>query len=340
VVHSIGADVWEVWVCDVVDGHAAIDTDGAATALTRELAPYFSWISDGRYRVEFVAAGTATNTNEDDLFPCRQEVVERSTGESNGAIVITDHTNIPPAFTRLSGRCGADCQTAAHFPANGRVVVVGAHTVLDSSPYYEPKRVAHEIGHAISWPHSFVGRRPGASEYDNPIDVMSGNLVRSGSLAGRPQGTLAVNQYAAGWIDPTQVAVHPWSTTATYRIGATGYRGLRLIVVPGRTGGSFVAIDARVNAGFDTGILREGVTLHLVDQRPEACSFPSPSGCFGHQRRTVPLVGNGAASALSHVLGVGDAVDGPGYRIAVTRRLDDTFLVVIDTTERTGTHPS
>ena len=40
-------------------------------------------------------------------------------------------------------------------------------------------------------------------EYDNPMDMMSGDLG-----LGLTTGTIAVNRYAAGWIEPDEVAVH------------------------------------------------------------------------------------------------------------------------------------
>jgi len=332
VVHSIGTDVWEVWVCDVPEGGATPTVEGAVRVLETELVPYFDWLSGGRYTPQFVSGGMATEAAGDDLFPCRESILQSTSGLADGVMVITDHANIPPAFARPSDLCGSECSSAQTFPENARAIVVGAHAVLPESPNFEPSRAAHEIGHAIGWPHSFVGRSEQASEYDNPLDVMSGNLYRKGAPRDRPQGTPAVNAYAAGWLDPSQVVVQT-SGTAHHRLEPIGHAGTRLVAVPGDNEGTFVAIDARVSAGFDEGIRVEGVTLHFIDQRPDACDYPVLGGCYNHRRRTIPLVFDGVPSAYDHVVALGESAEGPGFRLSVIEREGDVFHIVLEVTE-------
>jgi len=58
--------------------------------------------------------------------------------------------------------------------------------------------LAHEIGHTLGLPHS-----PRFSDYDNLMDIMS-QIEDDRKLN---VGTIAINRYAAGWIDPGQVAI-------------------------------------------------------------------------------------------------------------------------------------
>ena len=226
-----GLDHWEVWVCDLPHGRAEIDAEMAADVLGTELTPYFLWLSAGRYRPVFVAAGTAEPTSGE-AYPCATDIERRSPGRSNGAVVVTDELNTPPAYaypdTAFAGSQGAVPVT---FPDNGRVIRVGAHVVLPEAWNFNIKIAAHEIGHALGWPHSYQGEIEAGAQYNNPIDVMSADLHRSGALEGRPQGTLAVNRYAAGWIEPDQVTVHA-GTLGHYRLGPVGSDGLQLVVLP------------------------------------------------------------------------------------------------------------
>ena len=198
---------------------------------------------------------------------------------------------------------------------------------------FEPKRIAHELGHAIGWPHSFSGLREDSFEYDNPLDVMSATLHRDGPLRGRPQGTPAVNRLAAGWLDDSQVAV-AGQPREEHRIVPLGDRGTQLVIILTDDPELFVALDARVSRGYDTGIGKEGVALHLIDQRPTACGRTG-EGCFGHRRGTQPLLsGSQVASEYHHVLAPGDAIEYEGHRIEVTKRTGDTFHTRILTSEQ------
>lgn len=325
--YSSGEDLWEVWVCDLPRGHAAIDSQTATEVLAGELAPYFSWLSEGNYRLVLVPAGRAAPDPADE-YPCQTSIEQRSSGEANGAIVITDELNIPPAFARPDTRRGP-ASSQITFPDNGRVVRVGAHVALPEAWNFKPQLAAHELGHALGWPHSYQGDTGGASQYDNPLDVMSGELPRDADLKGRPQGTLAVNRYAAGWIDPSHVGIQNGGT-ATYLLGPVGSDGLQLVVLPTQHRGTFTALDVRVSRHYDTGLEKEGVTVHTVDQTPSACHHPTAEGCFGHQRRTQPVLGDHETSReYPHVLGPGETLLVEHHQIQVLERLGDRFRVQI-----------
>ena len=325
--YSVGVDTWEVWICHLT-GTTDLTSDDASRVLTRELTPYFEELSAGHYQPRFVPAGSASASELDDRYPCEVEIERRTPGTADGAIVISNELNIPRAFALVGRIAISDFD---RFPDNGRVIRIGAHAVLPEAWNFEPKRIAHEIGHAIGWPHSFSGLREDASQYDNPLDVMSATLSRNGPLRGRPQGTLAVNRLAAGWLRHDQIAVAS-EPRAVYRIAPLGGPGTQLVLVPIGEPGILMALDVRLSRSYDSGIRREGVAVHLIDERPSACGLEG--GCFGPRRRTQPLLTIGQASPeYDHVLTVGDSVVYFGHRVEVTDRLGDGFLVEISTLE-------
>ncbi len=103
--------------------------------------------------------------------------------------------------------------------------------------------LAHEMGHAwMSWPHSHGEVRWDEEEgglpnpYANALDFMSG-LALSPTLGWHQDmpSTLAVNRYAAGWIDPSEVALH-LSDSGTYTLQPPRERGYQMLVISsGRT---------------------------------------------------------------------------------------------------------
>ncbi len=327
--YSGGDDLWEVWICDLPHGHADLDAEAAAKVLTRELAPYFSWLSAGGYRLGFLPAGQAIPTAGDE-YPCQTQVEQRSSGSANGAFVITDELNAPQAFAHPDTRPATGLEeSATTFPANRRIIRAGAQVALPNARNFNPWIAAHEIGHALGWPHSYQGDTQSASQYNNPLDVMSCEVSRDGVLKDRPQGTLAINRYAAGWIEPAQVSIHT-ADTAEYRLGPVGTDGLQLLVLPTHLRGTFTALDVRISQDHDTGLTKEGVTVHSIDQRPDACSHPTQGGCFGLNRRNQPVLGDHqTARAYHHVLRPGDTLLVDHHQIQVLERLGDHFRVQI-----------
>lgn len=319
-------DTWEVWICDLPAGQANITSEAAARVLTAELVPYFAWLSEGQYRLRFTTGGAA-QPSPDEAYPCQIQIEHGTGGDANGAFVITDESNIPRAFATPDQAYGRDVPNT--FPANKRAVRIGAHVALPESRNFNPKRAAHELGHALGWPHSYEGDTDDASHYSNPLDVMSGDLYRDGELKGRPQGTLAINRYAAGWIEPSRARIHN-AHTAEYLLGSVNSDGVQLVILDPDQRGTSIAVDARVDGGFDRGIKKEGVTVHAFDQSPEACGHSADAGCFGHDRRTRPIVGDrGSAIVYSHVLAPGDSLVVDNFRLDVLERVGDQFLLKV-----------
>jgi len=197
---------------------------------------------------------------------------------------------------------------------------------------------AHELGHALGFSHS--GRQ---DPYDNPMDVMSG--APSGPTLG--VGTIAINRYAAGWIDPEQVAIYPGSGVLRYRLSPPGDGGTQILVV--RSGGTpYLTMGARVRKGFDSMIPKEGVETYVVDMLPADCGTVfilcvlSRRPTRGVIRPTIPV---DLDDGLAHVMDVGGSF--PTWnRVSVTivDRVGDDFVVEVSdvrTTEgdTTRTHP-
>jgi hypothetical protein len=125
---------------------------------------------------------------------------------------------------------------------------------------------AHEIGHTISFPHSYSGET--VDEYDNPIDYMSGNMPEHllGGRADEPYGSLAFNRYRAGWIDPSDVAFYSGGI-ARMTLAPVGVAGTQMVIVPTGYDYSFVALDARLSSALDPiPESFEGVSAHYIEQ--------------------------------------------------------------------------
>ena len=301
--NSLGEDVWEVWVCDTPGGSTTVNLNLAVATLNTTVSPVYQWMSEGAYQPSFRAGGTVTENGS-----CVGSVRDRVSSEPNGVLIITDEAaNGGSAQSGIwcpyEGLCPASSQT---YPDNYRTLTVGAHAVVGSNPRLVT--VVHELGHTIHFGHSFSGAATGTwAEYDNPIDVMS----KAGDRT-KIMGTLALNRYIAGWIKPYDVGYI--TEPGAYTVAAVGNAGDQLLIVPNGEQGWFTTIDARVQAGYDTTLPVAGVTVHVVDQRPEACDSPVP--CFGLSRRVQQYPAE--AGSYEHVLGVGEELELiGGWRLVV-----------------------
>ena len=101
--------------------------------------------------------------------------------------------------------------------------------------------IVHEMGHGwMSWPHSFaeVMWRASAGDeleppnpYSNFHDIMSAlDLTPILGWDADLPSTLAINRYAAGWIDPGEVALHR-DDSATYTLRKPFEHGYQFLVI-------------------------------------------------------------------------------------------------------------
>ena len=364
--YSLGTDTWEVWVCDVSDGDLRVDVGDAVVLLNREITPYFSWLSDRRYRPEFVAGGTVEadpgrSSEHASDYECDDRVAELSQGGSEGAVIILDK-EVEASYGGAGSSTGSFVDhiwqvASGTFPDNDRTIELTASAVLPTSAYCSDcdhgnhinlNVVAHEIGHALGWPHSYGGNRPETDEvlqeigldideYDNPMDMISGSppewqLRQHGLVA----GTITVNRYAASWIDPEDVAIHQ-EPYGSYLLAPIGRSGTQMLVLPTGEPGHFISLGARVARGYDTGIPAEGVEVYRIDQRAAVCAEEHPDNpdrlsCTGPNRRTrqappPPDDGRDIEELTDHVYAPGEGLTIEGYRVEVTERVSGRFRV-------------
>jgi hypothetical protein len=317
--HSLGEDVWEVWVCDTASGTVTVRPEELVLVLNAEVTPFYRWLSGDAYRPTFRAGGTVAEGSG-----CTSAVADRVTSQPNGVIIVTDQASNGGSaqsgiWCPYEGLCPPSPPT---YPDNYRSVTLGAHAVVGPNPRLVT--VIHELGHTLNFGHTFSGATSGTwAEYDNPIDVMS----KAGDRT-RLMSTPAINRYIAGWIEPADVVIA--TGAGSFTLSALDGDGDQLLVVPNGEQGWLTAIDVRARAGYDTSLARAGVTVHVVDQRPEACGSSLP--CFGLSRRVSqwPAV----ADSDAHVLDVGQAVELPnGWRLTVQGRTGSDYTVTLaDTT--------
>lgn len=343
-VYTSGTDTFEVWICNVPGWDPLLDPVTVAADLERVIAPYFDWLSGGRYRPAFRAAGEVTGTDVISAQPsvpeaifapdCETKVSAASTSEPNAVLIVTE-ARIDAGYATAGAVCPeapfSGCSTT--YPGNARRAVLGAATVTTLAPFAQPQWItaAHEIGHTLNWAHSYGGLTidptTGAIDrYDNPMDVMSG-----GAHTGLPIGAIAYHRYAAGWIDPGQVAVHAQGL-ATYQLAAPGNPGTQMLVIGGEPEGTFSFLGARRRSGYDAALPRAGVEVYVVDQRPElACVLPPglPAGwpCFATFVRLAQTPAMVGERGTAHVLGIDEELRVGPFLVTVTGADTGSFTV-------------
>lgn len=345
-VYTAGTEQWEVWVCNVPGWTPVTAVAAAVTGLDANLGPFFNWMSGGRYTTDFVIGGTVTSndvippnlTNPELLSApgCEAAVARQSSGTNAAALII-----INAAFDGGYGTQGAVCPElpftgcATTYPGNSRRAAVGAAAVTTIPPRSGPQWItaAHEIGHALNWPHSFSGltiesSTSAISVYDNPMDLMSG-----GAIFGAPIGTIAYNRYSAGWIEPGAVRIHT-TGIALYQLSGSIGGATEMLVLPGETEGHFFTVNARRRTSYDVALLRSGVEVYEVDQRREiACAippeWPQTWPCFATLVRIDPVGTTAGLTSTSHVLGIDDSVRAGRFDIQVLSADTTSFTVRI-----------
>ncbi|HUP15847.1 MAG TPA: S-layer homology domain-containing protein [Acidimicrobiia bacterium] len=328
--YSIGTDSWEVWICDVPDGSVAITPAQAANVLNASVTSHFQLLSANLYSPVFAPAGTviATQPSQWPENPfrlqgeCEGLVAAQSGGASEGAVVVID-----ASYGGGYATGGFVCQVAEGcpntYPANARIVVLGGEALVSFGSTPELRTAAHEIGHAIFWPHSYAGQVTFENgvvyEYDNPMDLMSGGDSDILNI-----GTIALNRYAAGWFGSEGVFFHRGGDLV-YTLGARS--GIQMLVLPTDVPGAFETLSVRLMSGYDSGIPVEGVEVYSIDQN--SCSPTVAGGCFGLQRRTSPVPAVASFSSSEHVFGVGETFTVRGMTITILERIGETFRVQV-----------
>ena len=314
---TLSSEVWDVWLCDTPDGDIVRDPDETVALLNREVTPYYRWISNNRYQPRFNYVDRIEGAS---LTGCGEAIRdERKVMPSDNRFVVIDDTDNPAGFASL-GEEGSI-----------RILVLGLHVPT----------IIHEIGHALGFPHSFGGLLQWGQdssfggitpimagdvyEYDNPMDLMSGGLRFNTAM-------IAVHRYAAGWLDPANIAIHPQGKTHTYELRPPGAGGTQMLVLQDPQFGAMITLGARVDKGYDSDIPKEGVEAYKVDQftrRIQQVPPPELVGVTGEN-----LYDETRAGLTQHVHSVGDVFEVGTAMVEVVGRVGDSFRVrVVDSAE-------
>ena len=218
----------------------------AVGILNDHIAPYFEKISEGKLTMRFHAGndfalegeGSPNDVRGQQLrlagvMDCRGKAADRypcDQGDPGGLnrLLLTDVT---------TDRGGDAFNGSARF---GLVSLREANMEL----------LVHEMGHAwMGWPHSFAEVRWDEEEdgipnpYTNFLDFMSGlSLHPTPGWHQDMPSTLAINRYAAGWIDPSEVALH-LADAGTYTLQPPRERGDQFLVVSSGRKHAFTTVE-------------------------------------------------------------------------------------------------
>ncbi len=321
--YAIGTDRIGVAFCetagDTVDHTTVIDN------LNASVGAYYAWLSRGRYEPVFSSAGTIPVAAGD--LDCIDKLADNVSAAAgfNGVLGVIVQYQDPNSAYGLAGP-GYSIDRGTTFPRNLRRGEITASTVLRFGTLPPFTNVAtHELGHMLDWPHSFVNGS--SSEYTNVVDLMSGHpdVLAGDSTAVRyakvtqPIGTMGPNLLRAGWLDPSEVAVHPGGTK-TYRLQPLGGTGLHLLVVRSGIDGKVMTLGVREKTSYDQYLDKAGVEIDLVQEDRSVATH-------GLASRQAPALG--AAGSVDHVLAGGSHAFG-GVTVSVgAARTDGSYPVTV-----------
>ncbi len=308
--YSLDTDHWEVWLC----GDTGYTMNAAIADLKAATVDYFDDLSGGRYSITFTAGGTSSNTDcIDDLSTGRIATV----GKPEGVMVIDSVTGGGYASPGLVCAGTGNCDDIpGTFPESGRYAVVGAPALRGF-----PSVATHEIGHTLQWPHSNSGQ----SEYDNPIDLMSGNLTIDGWTEPQPYSTLAFNRYQSGWIEPNDVV---FATPFYQQVSLQPFNrsGDQMLVVPTATDGVFYTLGTRTTSAHDPIPAEwQGVEVYKIDHDCGEPAFGAICPGIWRDQRPEPTNPDG----VEHVLQVGEGITLQGIQIEVIGRDGDGYVLAV-----------
>jgi len=279
--YSLTTDHFGVYVCTWPGADGDVSLAAATALLNSEVTPYFTGLSGGAYQPTFIARKVIIlDANPgSDLQECADEVLSSAEPDTtdNAAFAVMDNRyNGGLATSGMS--CYGNCTDipSTSFPENQRWAVVDGRSVTPLASPPLPSHLTtsvHEIGHTLTWPHSYSGVT--ASQYDNPVDVMSANSTADGTgRADDPYATIAFNRYRSGWIDPGDVVTYRGGTLEL-TIAPVGVVGTQMVVLPTDDPLAFLTLDARIGSAMDAiPEAFEGVTAHFIVQicDGEVCS--------------------------------------------------------------------
>ena len=351
---TIGTDRIAVLVCDAsdatflppgVESGPSLDAAEIAKWANKKVAPWFTSVSRGAYTPVFQAHPDGS-FKAGNLGDCIFDGPGR-TGAPFTNVIVFDTTTYGggqagPGRIGPSWAAQFDVSALSRPPsASGRGAWVGG-----AAAFYDPSVVIHEIGHTLHWPHSYI--EP-SDEYDNPLDVMSGqpdalDLFGDGGLVPdlsqycpgptggyiwcKAQNTLAFNRLASGWITGKQVAIHR-SGHVNYTLDRPSGNGVQLVALPDPNAPlRMMTLEARPATGYDDTLVVPGVAVHLIDQ-----GSGDFNGISTNRRQRQAI---GKPYSYDHVIEPGSNLTIGGVTIQVLGAAGDGYQVTVRGTYRSS----
>ena len=348
--YSLGDDQWEVWICESPDGDMDLSASEIAEVMNSELVPYFKWLSGGRYRPAFKAGNPGTVVAAG-FQECFDAAATHVASDVEGVVTVANQElgwarGDPGGWAyHRSGDSAWIEASSTRFPDSGRSVNAGGELFTVPAGQNQGATpplisiVAHEFGHTLWFPHSY---RFDPAKYDNPMDILSD----AEKAPGLQVGTIAINRYAAGWIDQDEVEVYPGQGKSRYVLAPPGKDGTQMLVLPLGDEG-FMTLGARVKKGYDAGLPKAGVESYFIDKRTPYCGGPQQIPCFGLDRPTQavnvnPTVPLNYGDEVGHVLEAGEGYMSGDISVKIVERRGDTFVVEVadELLKTTASQPS
>ena len=221
----------------------------AVSALNDNVAAYYRKISQGKLRMTFVAgeefqaSGRATPQDVENQWLALIGVVGCDPDEPNRPGC---RWGMPGALNRFLLNDVSSSSGGSAWNGYADFGLVSLQNAVMTT-------LVHEIGHGwMFWPHSYTelpwrpnpnGPYQRPNFYSNPHDFMSElTFARPNGWYQDMPATLAINRYAAGWIEPENVALH-LSDQATYRLARPLERGYQFLVIHSGRPGAFTTLE-------------------------------------------------------------------------------------------------
>ena len=220
----------------------------AVNLLNTHVAAYFEKISEGNLRMRFLAGndfGLEGDGSPNDVQGQQMRLAGVMDCRGKAADIYPCDLGAPGGLNRL-------LLTDVTADTGGDAFNAAARFGLVNLRKANMETLVHEIGHGwMNWPHSYAEVRWDEDEdrlpnpYSNVLDFMSTLALAPLPVLGwypDMPSTLAVNRYAAGWIDPSEVALH-LSDSATYMLRSPRERGYQFLVISSGRKYAFTTVE-------------------------------------------------------------------------------------------------